>query len=320
MKNIVISVFILVILLSFTACRQRASVSTSEPSVLSAEISPVKVRKFIPAIAPSTLSPDEQRAYMVEHYWDKFDFADTTFIAEVDTSHMATAFAIYAAGYLPDSLAEQGMTRLMQRASASRRMFDYFMMLADAVLYNPNSPLRNYEKYIPVLRVATTTPLYDEYERMPYEHDLKMALQNRVGELANDFVYTLGDGSSGRMSDIRAEYLLLFISNPGCPMCRDIREQIVASPHMNELMERGKLKVLVIYPDEDLAAWREHISDYPQLWINAYDKDMVLTREELYDLRAIPSLYLLDKSKKVMAKDCVDVEYIEHLILEADDL
>ena len=320
MKNIVISVFILIILQSFTACRQRASVSTSEPSISSTEISPVKVRKFIPAIAPSTLSPDEQRAYMVEHYWDKFDFADTTFIAAVDTSHMATAFAIYAAGYLPDSLAEQGMTRLMQRASASRRMFDYFMMLADAVLYNPNSPLRNYEKYIPVLRVATTTPLYDEYERMPYEHDLKMALQNRVGELANDFVYTLGDGSSGRMSDIRAEYLLLFISNPGCPMCRDIREQIVASPHMNELMERGKLKVLVIYPDEDLAAWREHISDYPQLWINAYDKDMVLTREELYDLRAIPSLYLLDKSKKVMAKDCVDVEYIEHLILEADDL
>lgn len=320
MKNIVISIIIMLSLLSSVACRQRTSEPVAESGSYSAVLAPQKVRKFIPAIAPSTLSPEQQQAYMVEHYWDKFDFADTTFIAEVDTSHMATAFAIYAAGYLPDSLAEQGMTRLMQRASVSRRMFDYFMMLADAVLYNPNSPLRNYEKYIPVLRVAATTPLYDEYERMPYEHDLKMALQNRVGEQANDFVYTLGDGSTGKMSDIEAEYLLLFISNPGCPMCRDIREQIIASPHMNELLERGTLKVLVIYPDEDLAAWREHLADYPALWINAYDKGMVLTREELYDLRAIPSLYLLDKNKKVMAKDCVDVEYIEHLILEADAL
>ena len=97
MKNIVISVIIILSIISFSACRQRTSVLTSEPNNTSEAMTPAKVRKFIPAIAPSMLSPEEQRAYMVEHYWDKFDFADTTFIAEVDTSHMATAFAIYAA-------------------------------------------------------------------------------------------------------------------------------------------------------------------------------------------------------------------------------
>ena len=102
-------------------------------------------------------------------------------------------------------------------------------------------------------------------------------------------------------------------------MCRGVREQIMASPMLNQLVERGTLKVLVVYPDRDLQAWRDHLSDYPSSWINAYDKDMTITRERLYDLKAIPALYLLDREKRVMAKDCTDVEYVEHLIMQAEE-
>jgi hypothetical protein len=255
---------------------------------------------------------------MVEHYWDKFDFSDTLFIAEVDTSHMATAFAIYATGYVPDSLAHSAMSRLMQKASASRKMFDYFMTLSEMVLHDPNSPLRDDEKYIPVLEAAVASPFYDELERLPYEHDLEIARQNRVGRAANDFSYTLASGRTAQMYDIEADYLLIFISNPGCPMCREVNEQIQSSPLMNELIERGTLKVLVIYPDADLQAWREHLADYPSAWMCAYNEGQVIERERLYDLRAIPSLYLLDSEKRVMAKDCVDVAYIEELIAQAE--
>lgn len=276
-------------------------------------------RVFLPAPAPSMLSSEEKAAYLNEHYWDRFDFADTLFISEADTAHMATAFAVYVGRYVPDSLASESMSRLMAKASESKRMFDYFMMLAETVLHDPNSPLRNDELYIPVLEAALRSDLTDEYEKMPYEYDLDMALRNRVGREAADFEYTLASGRSGRMHDIAADYLLIFASNPGCPMCREVREQIVASPMLNELVERGTLKVLVIYPDDDLTAWREHLSDYPSAWINAYDRGMAISKQRLYDLKAIPSLYLLDTRKRVMAKDCTDVEYIERLIAAAEE-
>ena len=321
MRNSIVAILFLVTIFCVTACRQRvAKDNETAQTVVAGQGEMQRIRKFIPALPPSTLNPEEHRAYMVEHYWDKFDFSDTLFIAEVDTSHMATAFAIYATGYVPDSLAHSAMSRLMQKASASRKMFDYFMTLSEMVLHDPNSPLRDDERYIPVLEAAIASPLYDEYERMPYEYDLKVAMQNRVGRKANDFVYTLSSERSARMYNVKAEYLLIFISNPGCPMCRDIREQLMASPLLNELSERGKFKVLVIYPDKDLEAWREHLSDYPLSWINAYDKGGVITEQNLYDLKAIPALYLLNKDKVVMAKDCTDVEYIEHLISEAEVL
>ena len=248
MRNSIVAILFLATIFCVTACRQHVAKDNTTSVATAAEHNEVtRIRKFIPALPPSTLSPEEHRAYMIDHYWDKFDFSDTLFIAEVDTSHMATAFAIYATGYVPDSLAHSAMSRLMQKASASRKMFDYFMMLSEVVLHDPNSPLRNDEKYIPVLEAAVKYPFYDEYERMPYEFDLKVAMQNRVGHRANDFTYTLASERSARMYSVKADYLLIFISNPGCPMCRDIREQLVASPLLNELSERGKFKVLVIW-------------------------------------------------------------------------
>ena len=237
MKYSIITILVFLFVVGRPACKRRAAEGNKQSDTEISSSPAERLRKFIPALPPSTLNPDEHRIYMVEHYWDKFDFSDTLFIAEVDTSHMVTAYAIYAAGYVPDSLAHSAMSRLMQRASTSRRMFDYFMMLSETVLHDPNSPMRDDEKYIPVLEAAVKTPFYDEWERMPYESDLAMAKQNRVGHKANDFLYTMASGRSRKMYDIKADYLLIFISNPGCPMCRDVSEQLTASPLLNELWQ-----------------------------------------------------------------------------------
>lgn len=298
------------------ACKSSHKPTTnSEPTNATTEQT-AKQLNFIPALAPAMLPQEQKMEYMREHYWDKFDFADTTFVNQIDSTKMLTAFAVYATGYIPDSLAYKYMPRLMQRASTSKRMYTYFLMLAEGVLHDPNSPLRNDEKYIPVLENAVQSQWLDEYERMPYEYDLEIARQNRIGRTANDFTYTLASGRTATLHNIKADYTLIFISNPGCPMCREVKEQITTSPMLQELIERKELKVLVIYPDTDLEAWREHLQDYPSSWINGYDADQRIEKEHLYDLKAIPALYLLDKQKRVMAKDCTDVAHIEKLLSE----
>lgn len=279
------------------------------------EISPaVRQRVFLPAIAPAALPPEEKGEYLRWHYWDRFDFSDTTFIVQVDTLQMVEAYARYVSLLFARPSDGAPMDSLMRRASASRPMLDYFAMLARQVLHDPNSPLRNDEFYIPVLRAQLASPYYDEYERIGPEYELQMASQNRLGQPANDFRYTLASGTSGTLYGIRAEYVLLFINNPGCTMCREIREAIVSSPMLTEMIERGRLKVLALYPDEDLTEWRNYRDHIPSTWINAYDKGCVVREKSLYDLSAIPALYLLDGSKRVLVKDSTDVALIEETI------
>lgn len=289
------------------ACGGRAP---RRPAATTAETPAV----FLPAIAPAALAPEERVEWLRWHYWDNFDFADTTFLARADTLQLFEAYARYV--QLLFSVPTDGapMDSLMGRAAVSRPMLDYFAMLADQVLGDPNSPLRNDEFYIPVLRALLSSPWYDEYERLAPEYRLSLASQNRIGEQANDFRYTLASGATGTLYGLRAEYVLLFINNPGCPMCREIREAISASPMLTELIEHGRLRVLALYPDENLDEWRAYREQIPASWINAYDDGCVLREKGLYDLSAIPSLYLLDAQKRVLVKDATDVALVEEVI------
>lgn len=289
------------------ACGGRAP---RRPAATTAETPAV----FLPAIAPAALAPEERVEWLRWHYWDNFDFADTAFLARADTLQLFEAYARYV--QLLFSVPTDGapMDSLMRRAAVSRPMLDYFAMLADQVLGDPNSPLRNDEFYIPVLRAQLSSPWYDEYERLAPEYRLSLASQNRIGQQANDFRYTLASGATGTLYGLRAEYVLLFINNPGCPMCREIREAISASPMLTELIEHGRLRVLALYPDENLDEWRAYREQIPASWINAYDDGCVLREKGLYDLSAIPSLYLLDAQKRVLVKDATDVALVEEVI------
>ncbi len=265
---------------------------------------------FRPAALPSSLPASERAEYLRTHYWDTFDFADTLFIARADTLHMLDAFASYVA-LGADSVA---MADLVRRASVSRPMLDYFGMLAERVLHDPNSPLRDVERYIPVLRGKLASPWYDTLERLGPETELRLALRNRVGEQAGDFRCTLASGATTRLYDLRADYTLLLLTDPECPMCRRTTEELLASPRLNELAERGTLRILTLYSGEDTAAWRRSLSHAPRGGLHACDAACTVRDEGIYDLRALPALYLLDREKRVLVKDSADPAEIEEAL------
>ena len=260
------------------------------------------------------ITPEERLQYRVDHFWDDFNFEDDKQLTMLSREQMIYALSEYVT-IIPEERADSLMRTLIRRASTSHDMLDYFYTLCEIVLHNPNSALRNDEYYIPVLEELVSSPLLDEYERIAPAYDLEIALKNRIGRQATDFVYTLEDGSEHRLYDIKANYTILMFSNPECPLCGEIMRQIASSQLLTALIEHGVLKVLTLYPDEDIAHWRKYIGNIPSEWIRAYDKGGVLTKERLYNLSAIPALYLLDRDKRVLIKDGTSVADIESLLM-----
>ena len=262
---------------------------------------------------PMQATEEQQVAYMRDHFWDKFDFADTLYTTKADTTEMMHAFAGYVGNFV-GPLNQEPIRKLMQRASASKKMFDYFVMLAEKVLHDPNSPYRSDELYIAVLEAQLASPHYDKYEKMAPEYDLRVVSQNRIGQKANDFDYTDRKGRTRNMYSLKSDFVIVYINNPGCSMCRDITEALKQSQIIAELQRKGRLRVLAIYPDENLDEWHKHLSDMPSEWINGYDRGCRIERENLYNVSAIPALYLLDKEKKVLVKDSTNVGEIEYTL------
>ena len=61
--------------------------------------------------------------------------------------------------------------------------------------------------------------------------------------------------------------------------------------------------------------WRKALPQMPHdNWINGYDDGTIITNKRLYDIKAIPTLYLLDKNKRIILKD-TSLEEIENYFM-----
>lgn len=264
---------------------------------------------------PTMLTDPAKRAeYVAKHYWDNFQFADTTYINLPEVTEQAFVDYIQVLAYADPATAEEAINITLTKAMAGDTlMFAKFTEMFEKYLYDPNSPMRNEDLYIPVMKAVIASPEVDQYSKIRPQHILDMAMKNRVGTKATDFTYTMESGMQGRLSAIKSPYTLLFFYNPDCLGCKEIKENILASPIMNSLTECNQLKVLALYSDEDLKLWRERLPEMPSKWIVGYDKGRVLSDNESYDLRAIPTLYLLDSNKQVLLKDANLDQVIEYL-------
>lgn len=317
-RSFLISFAALALVLMSVGCGSRSGSgvgSASEANGKDAVAAKATHRLTMPT-PPAALSSDSARLdYIVSHYWDSFDRRDTTWIT--DTVALEQAFANWTGvlRYLPAEKAAETISAFLRSTEVCPAVRDRLLEVAERYFYDPNSPLRSEELYIPVLQYVIASPGIEEVYKIRPRAQLETVLKNRPGMTAADFAYTTAEGTAGRLSSIRAPHTLLLFYNPGCPDCARVEGFIASSAVFAPLIESGALNVLAVYTEDDLDTWRKHVPYLPKSWTVAYDKGCRIAEKELYDLRAIPSLYLLDARKHVLLKDA-PVEQIEAWIAQ----
>lgn len=295
-----LNIFFLFLILCTACGNRKASDNQAE------DIKSDSTKIFALPVIPALLNTPESRAdYLVRHYWENVDFADTTYLDHREVMEQAWVDYIDIMKLVPEETAISAIKQMYKDAGKKKKVFFYFTDLAEKYLYDPNSPMWNEELYIPVLDAMLESTVLDDTEKILPKGRRELAEQNRPGRQAEDFTYTLVSGKSGTLYGVKADYTLLFINNPGCHACEEGIKELKQAPAINKEFEAGNLKILSVYPDEDKEEWERHLSDFPKEWINGYDKKLMIKEKNLYDLKAIPTLYLLDKNKKVLLKDAV---------------
>jgi hypothetical protein len=278
---------------------------------------PEKVRTFtMPPIPATIVSASDRADYLVTHYWDHFDFADTVYIHLPEVTEQAFVEYVSILPYVSSpAVTGQSIRKLLAKAEQeeSGRMYGYFLEMLAKYLHEPNSPFLDDELYIPVAQYVTGDTRSGEAEKLRMKFTLENLLKNRLGTVAADFVYVLPDGRRGRLHDVKADYTLLMFYNPDCHACGELIASIKQSSVISRRHRDGTLAILLFYPDEDIKIWKAHLADIPKDWINGYDRHTTVKDREIYDLRAIPTLYLLDRDKTVLLKD-VNFDRLENYL------
>jgi len=301
----------------------------------------VKTRDFpsdlkVPAIYSDNV---EIFKYVGEHYWDAFfegsGKTDSLTILGVPDEAVQQAMAnfIRTLEFGVRSSTPDDPSLLKESQKMVRGLFDkiescqkqnpesfVFLKMTEMVekyLYDPNSPMRNEDLYLPFVKAMSVSECTSDDMRKSYDHEARSCSVNPFGHKAADFKFRTESRGNGSLYGTKAEWTILFFSNPGCNACKTIVDDLKAINGIDDMIYRKKIAILNIYIDEEIEKWREYLHNYPTNWICGYDHLFRLRDGDDYKVRAIPSLYLLDSEKRVILKDAPTerlVEYIENIV------
>lgn len=231
---------------------------------------------------PDTLRSVEQRAgYLSEHYWDNYNFADTLMLKSEEVTEQGFVNFIDILGRFSPAIAQKGIAGFTQRAFKNTAAKERFESLIEHYFENPQSPLRNDRVYLLFLEEMKNSPCFDEVEKERLAFKIKTTNKNLPGDIAINFNFKDENGKSHQLSDYRDQKVILYFYDPDCENCHKV------SAWLKQQTIPADIKVLKIIADN-------HIS-------------------HIYSLRAMPTIFLLNKENLVVLKDCTAQELIAYV-------
>lgn len=252
----------------------------------------------LPVLLTDTI---EQKSYLSLHFWDSLNFAD---VALQKSPLVLEPYFVEFSGLLqqiPLPAAKKSINNMFSKLKTNDSVFNLFVTFSEKYLYEPGSPLRNDELYLPVLEELLASKVKTETEKTRYRFQLKMLLKNRIGTKANNIEITTADNSMITMHKVKADYCLLFFFTPGCHSCETVVNQLKSDSLLSEMVQADRIKVIAIATENTADACKSYAGIFPDKWLCGYNKTGDIQRN--YDLKASPTIYLLDRNKKVALKD-----------------
>ncbi len=283
------------------------------------QTAPVAEKVTFPMVAvPDEITDPQARAkYLGEHFWDNVDFATASeALVEQGLIDMASIFPLLGGETLITS-----MTALVKKAETSKAGLLMMLSLADKYLYGTASPLYNEAAYRGLLQSALISKALNKSEKEPYQKQLVILEMNNEGGPAVDFDMLLVDGSKAKLSDVESPVTILFFYAADNLDCKLQRFRLTQARLVNYLQRAGGIKVVAVCVEGDKTAWEKFSGDSPKEWVHAFDASGKIKSENLYDLRTLPRLYLLDEQKTVLLKNTKadDIEQYLVQIIQASD-
>ncbi|MGJ1265552.1 DUF5106 domain-containing protein [Sphingobacterium spiritivorum] len=262
----------------------------------------------------ASINGQEHKHYLAEHFWDDIPLADSIPTVRLQYFQQSLVDYLYILNTLQTTIAKKMLKEFLQKKITSTVLLLQTSDFFENHLYNPLSPLRNDELYAIFLEYKLTFPDIEDIYLVRTRYQLNIISKNKVDHIAENFTYTTPKLQKQSLFDVKSKYTLLYFYNPDCPYCEDTTVKMSRSRILQKLTStRQELRILAICTESTQKKWSDHIVSLPKNWINGYNNK--ISTQQLYDLRALPSLYLLDREKKVILKDAT-FQQIETILSE----
>lgn len=294
---------LIVALLVFISC---SSGGKGEKSVTDCSSAQQPTELALPDVPSTMTDPAERLAYVMDHFWDRMDWRDSTLLT--NSAFMEQNLAnYYQLITIADSTAASHAVGTMIEAilDSNPQVLNYFSEMSALYLYEPDSPMYDTESYAVILDALLARPECPDGLRMILADEHRQTMTNRVGTRAADFDYITPDGSRSTLHNfVGAPTTILLFYDPDCNICADAEHRLASDATINRSIAEGKTRILAIAPfDVDPEVWRRHATTLPSTWTVGYSPNGAIDRDAIYAIRALPAFYILTSNGTITLRD-----------------
>ncbi len=251
-------------------------------------------------VPPDELETLEDRtSYLVQRFWDKCNLKSA--IQKRDQFKGAFIDYVSFMPYAEATVVHQSINNLLAKFEKDPKNLLTLAEVAEEVVYNEDGEFISDEIYMPFAQAVVDNKKISSAEKARFKRQLIQLKNTAINEKAPNFTFTRTDGTTSTLDDIQGSYILLFFNDPECDDCALARVRLSADNNITELIDRGYLKVISIYPDKYTAEWAASVSHYSPKWIVGASDEV----DDIYDMRNPPVLYYLNSRHKILSKTLV---------------
>lgn len=281
-------------------------------SMLAALLTAMKQPKILNAHPETRQDTLENYQYYKKHYWDGITFMDDRIIR---TPFFLPKLEEYYRNIVPqvsDSIIKESDYMLLL-ARSSPEMYKFLLNWLTDEYINPRYMGQDavfvhlFEKY----HSKGISNWLNEKQLTTISNRAYMLMANLIGEQAADLQMTDANGNNVPLYTIKSDYTVIVFWDPTCGHCK-VQVPRLDSIYNAKWKKEGVKMYGVLTETKDLQQWKDFIKEHKlENWINVYETEgqrkmveqaKAPSYKQLYDVIQTPTIYLLDKNKKIIAK------------------
>lgn len=262
------------------------------------------------AITPITIEPlfeyptapedltnlTDKSNYLIDHFWDTLDFKSEK---ALDQNALNDAFRVYSVPmqWASKDNVMKSTDKILAACAKNPTLLLQFTKAAEEVLYGPRAQMWIDEIYVKYLDALVRNKKISESRKLRYERQLNQLTSSAADAVAPSFMFTDTEGKEQTYKPNGVVTVIEF-GNPDCDDCRHTKLKMDTDVSFSSVVEKGLINVLFIVPDAD-DDWKEKIGTLPKGWKGGASEEV----SDIYDIRLTPTLYVIGKSGKIIAKN-----------------
>lgn len=299
----------------------RKEVADLHPNLLYAKVINAMMEPEAPEV-PEGADDNYTFYYFQKHWFDNVDFSESGLIRTPVLQGKITNYVDRLAVQHYDSLKE-ACTRVITAAEVDKDVYQ-FATITLLNKYASSKIMCQEAVYVHIVDMvyAAGKAWWADEEQIKKILERANALRwTLCGKVAPDMVMKDTEGKTRSMQQSAGEFTILYFWDYDCGHCKKI------TPKVGKLFPKYKdknVKLWTVSINGNEETWKERLKTYGLDDIGAFnmsDHERKTGFDYYYDIRSTPRIFLIDKDKRIMAKQ-ISPEQLEDILdsqLEMDD-